>query len=143
MAYVYETVLGALRGLRYQNEATVIPKHPKRNENYLRLYYNVRTHTLNAVGTRSTLQCFAFPRQYIGMPNLHPRLAFELSCLDVAEQLGYKPNADVLRPILMDLLLDADFPRFRQLKEQELELDVPESNCVQYLLTAANKYLKG
>lgn len=140
MTYVFETVLGALRGLRYQNETMVMPKQPERGNKYIRLYHNTKENVLNAVGTRSTLQCFDFPKQY---PDVRPRLAFELSCLDVAEQLGYKPNADVLRPVLMDLLLDADFPRFRQLKEQDLELDVPESNYVQYLLTAANTYLKG
>ena len=137
MTYVYESVLGALRGLRYQNETMVMPKHGNK---YIRLYHNTKDSVLNAVGTHSTLQCFDFPKQY---PDVRPRLAFELSCIDVAEQLGYKPNADVLRPILMDLLLDADFPRFRQLKEQDLKLDVPESNCVQYLLITANTYLKG
>lgn len=140
MTYIYETVLGALRGLRYQHETIVIPKHPKRGEGHLRLYYNVRTHILNVVGTRSTLQCFDFPKQY---PDVRSRLAFELSCIDVAEQLGYKPNTDVLRPILMDLLLDADSPRFRTMQERDLELEAPASNCVQYLLTCANKYLKG
>ena len=141
MTYVYESVLGALRGLRYQNETMVMPS--KNKGRYVRLYHDTEANVLNVVGTHSTLQCFDFPKQYIGVPNLHPRLAFELSCIDVAEQLGYKPNTDVLRPILMDLLLDADFPRFRQLKEQDLKLDVPESNCVQYLLITANTYLKG
>lgn len=138
MAYVFETVLGALRGLRYQNETMVMPENAKGR--YMRLYHDVKDNALNAVDTRSTLQCFDFPKQY---PDVRPRLAFELSCLDVAEQLGYKPNADVLRPVLMDILLDADFPRFRRLNEQDLKLDVPESNFVQYLLTAANTYLKG
>ena len=137
MTYVYESVLGALRGLRYQNETMVMPKHGNK---YIRLYHDTKDSVLNVVDIRSTLRCFDFPKQY---PNVQPRLAFALSCIDVAEQLGYKPNADVLRPILMDLLLDADFPRFRYLKEQDLKLDVPESNCVQYLLITANTYLKG
>ena len=138
MTYVYESVLGALRGLQYQRETMVMPRTDKGR--YVRLYHDTEANVLNAVGTRSTLQCFDFPKQY---PDVRPRLAFELSCIDVAAQLGYKPNTDVLRPILMDLLLDADFPRFRQLKEQDLKLDVPESNCVQYLLITANTYLKG
>lgn len=140
MAYVFETVLGALRGLRYQNETMVMPKQPERGNKYICLYHNTKANVLNIVGTRSTLQRFDFPKQYA---DVRPRLAFELSCLDVAEQLGYKPNADVLRPVLMNILLDADFPRFRRLNEQDLKLDVPESNFVQYLLTAANTYLKG
>lgn len=140
MAYVYETILGALRGLRYQNETMAMPKQPERGNRYIHLYHNTKDNVLNAVGTRSTLQCFDFPKQY---PDVRPRLAFELSCIDVAEQLGYKPSADVLRPVLMDLLLDADFPCFRTMHERGLELDVPESNYVQCLLTAANTYLKG
>lgn len=136
MAYIYENVLDALRGLRWQSETMVMPKQ---GGNYTRLYWDSKQGILNVLGHRNTLQCFEFPRDY----NLQPRIAFKLSCLDVAEQLGYKPNADVLHPVLMDLLLDADFPRFRQLKEQDLKLDVPKSNCVQYLLTAANTYLKG
>ena len=139
MTYVFENVLGALRGLRYQNETMVMPKH---GENYIRLYQDVKSNTLNVLGTRNTLQCFEFPQAY-NVPNLHPRIAFELSCLDVAEQLGYKPTADVLRPVLMDLLLDADFSRFRYIPEKEFKLDAPESNCVQYLLIVANTYLKG
>lgn len=138
MTYVYESVLGALRGLRYQSETMVIPNNAKGR--YVRLYHNAKDNVLNVVGTCSTLQYFDFPKQY---PSVHPRLAFELSCIDVAEQLGYKPTADVLRPVLMDFLLDADFSRFRQLKVQDLKLDVPESNCVQYLLITANTYLKG
>lgn len=137
MTYIYETVLGALRGLRYQNETMVMPKQGNR---YIHLYHNAKENVLNAVGTRSTLQCFDFPKQY---PDVRPRLAFELSCIDVAEQLGYKANADILRPILMDMLLDADFPRFRTIQERDLEIDAPASNCVQHLLTCVNKYLKG
>lgn len=74
---------------------------------------------------------------------MHPRIAFELSCLDVAEQLGYKANADLLRPILMDMLLDADFPRFKNMREEQLEVIAPANNAVHYLLTTANTYLKG
>ena len=143
MTYVYETVLGALRGLRYQTETMVMPKQPERGNRYIRLYHNTEANVLNTVGTRSTLQCFAFPRQYPGVPNLYPRLAFELSCIDVAEQLGYKPTTDILRPVLMDLLLDADFPRFRYMREEQLEVVAPMNNVVQYLLTTANMYLKG
>lgn len=143
MAYVYETILGALRGLRYQNETMVMPKQPERGNKYIRLYLNTKDNVLNAVGTRSTLQCFDFPKQYNGVPNLHPRLAFELSCLDVAEQLGFKPTADVLRPVLMDMLLDADFPRFKNMREKELEVVAPMNNVMHYLLTTANTYLKG
>lgn len=139
MAYVYESVLGALRGLRYQNETMAMTKNPRYGENYMRLYHDTQQGVLNVLGTRNTLQCFDFP-QY---PAVHPRLAFELSCIDVAEQLGYTPSIGVLRPILMDLLLDTDFPRFRTMQEQNLELDTPESNCVQHILTVANKYLKG
>ncbi len=138
MTYVYETILDALRGLRYQHETMVMPDNDKGR--YVHLYHDVKGNVLNVVGTRSTFQCFDFPKQYLGV---RPRLAFELSCLDVAEQLVTKLNADILRPILMDLLLDADFPRFRTVQERDLEIDVPESNCVQYLLTCANKYLKG
>lgn len=138
MVYVFETVLGALRGLRYQNETMVMPDNDKGR--YAHLYHDVKDNILHAVGTRSTLQCFDFPKQY---PGVRPRLAFELSCLDVAEELGYKPNTDILRPILMDLLLDADFLRFRTVQERDLEIDAPESNCVQYLLIAANTYMKG
>lgn len=138
MTYVFESVLGALRGLRYQNETMVMPKHGST----IRLYHDVNSNTLNALGTRNTLQCFEFPQAY-NVPNLHPRIAFELSCLDVAEQLGYRPTADVLRPVLMDMLLDADFPRFRYIPEKEFKIDAPESNCVQHLLTVANTYLKG
>lgn len=137
MAYVFENVLGALRGLRYQPETTV---RPKQGGNYMRLYWDSKQGILNVLGHRNTLQCFDFPKQYA---DVRPRLAFELSCLDVAEQLGYKPNADILRPILMDMLLDADFPRFKSMREQQLEIVAPASNAVQYLLTAANKYLKG
>lgn len=138
MTYVYESILGALRGLRYQNETMVMSDNAKGR--YVRLYYDAEDSVLNAVGTRSTLQRFDFPKQY---PDVRPRLAFELSCIDVAEQLGYKPTADVLRPVLMDFLLDADFPRFRHIPEKEFKIDTPESNCVQYLLTVASTYLKG
>ena len=141
MAYVYEAVLDALRGLRIQNETMVMPNNAKGR--YVRLYHDAKDNVLNVVGTRSTLQCFAFPKQYQGVPNLHPRLAFELSCLDVAEQLGYTPSTDILRPVLMDLLLDADFPRFRYMREAQLEVVAPMNNVVQYLLTTANMYLKG
>lgn len=136
MPYVFGNVLDALRSLRWQSETMVMPKQ---GGNYTHLYWDSKQDILNVLGHRNALQCFEFPMDY----NLQPRIAFELSCLDVAEQLGYKPNADVLHPVLMDLLLTADFPRFRQLKEQDLKLDVPKSNCVQYLLTAANTYLKG
>ena len=61
----------------------------------------------------------------------------------MAEQLGYKPTADVLRPVLMDMLLDADFPRFKSMHEEELEVVAPRNNAVHYLLTTANTYLKG
>lgn len=136
MTYVFETMLGALRGLRYQNETMVTPKH---GDGYIHLHHDAKSNTLNVLGTRNTLQCFEFPQAH----NVNPRLAFELSCLDVAEQLGYKPTADVLRPVLMDLLLNADFPRFRYIPEKEFKIDAPESNCVQHLLTVANTYLKG
>ena len=134
--YVFENVLGALRGLRYQPETMVIPKQ---GENYMRLYWDAKQGILNVLGHRNTLQCFEFPAS----PNVHPRIAFELSCLDVAEQLGFKPTPDVLRPILMDMLLDADFPRFKNMREEELEVVAPMSNAVHYLLTTANTYLKG
>lgn len=136
MTYVFETVLGALRALRYQNETMVMPKQ---DEKYLRLYHDSKTGILNVLGSRNTLQCFEFPQAY----NLHPRVAFELSCLDVAEQLGYKLTADVLRPVLMDMLLDADFPRFRNMREEQLEVVTPMNNAVHYLLITANTYLKG
>ena len=136
MPYVFETVLGALRSLRYQNETMVMPKQ---GENYMRLYHDTKSNTLNVLGHRNTLQCFEFPQAH----NLHPRIAFELSCLDVAEQLGYIPTTDILRPVLMDLLLDADFPRFRYMREEQLEVVAPINNVVQYLLTTANMYLKG
>lgn len=143
MAYVYETVLGALRGLRYQNETMVMTKNPKYGENYMRLYYDAKSNVLNVLGTRSTLQCFDFPKVYPDVPNLHPRIAFELSCIDVAEELGFKPNADILRPILMDILLNADFPKFRYIREEQLQVQAPTNNAVRYLLTTANTYLKG
>lgn len=136
MAYVFENVLGALRGLRYQPETMVMPKQ---GGNYMRLYWDSKQGILNVLGHRNTLQCFEFPQAH----NVHPRIAFELSCLDVAEQLGYKANADVLRPILMDMLLDADFPRFKNLREEELKVIAPMNNTVHYLLTTANTYLKG
>lgn len=136
MTYVFENVLGALRGLRYQPETMVMPKQ---GGNYMRLYWDSKQGVLNVLGHRNTLQCFEFPASH----NAHPRIAFELSCLDVAEQFGYKANIDVLRPVLMNMLLDADFPRFRTMQERDLELEAPASNCVQYLLTCANKYLKG
>lgn len=136
MAYVFENVLNALRALRYQPETMVMPKQ---GGNYMRLYCDAKQGILNVLGHRNTLQCFEFPQAH----NVHPRIAFELSCLDVAEQLGYKPIADVLRPVLMDLLLDADFPRFRYIPEKKFKIDAPESNCVQHLLTVANTYLKG
>lgn len=136
MSYVFENVLSALRALRYQPETMVMPKQ---GGNYMHLYWDSKQGVLNVLGHRNTLQCFEFPQAH----NMHPRLAFELSCLDVAEQLGYKPTADVLRPILMDLLLDADFPRFRYIPEKEFKIDAPESNCVQHLLVVANTYLKG
>lgn len=136
MTYVYETVLGALRGLRYQNETMVIPKQ---GGQYTRLYWDSKQGILNVLGHHNTLQCFEFPQAH----NVHPRIAFELSCLDVAEQLGYKANADLLRPILMDMLLDADFPRFKNMREEQLEVIAPANNAVHYLLTTANTYLKG
>ena len=136
MTYVFENVLDALRGLRYQPETMVMPKQ---GGNYIRLYWEAKQGILNALGHRNTLQCFEFPASY----NLHPRIAFGLSCLDVAEQLGYKANVDVLCPILMDMLLDADFPRFRNMQEEELEVVAPMNNVVHYLLTTANTYLKG
>lgn len=136
MTYVFETVLGALRGLRYQPETMVMPKH---GDNYIRLYWDSKQGILNVLGHRNTLQCFEFPVSH----NVHPRIAFELSCLDVAEQLGYKANTDVLRPVLMDMLLDADFPRFKNIREEELEVVAPMNNAVHYLLTTANTYLKG
>lgn len=136
MAYIYETVLDALRGLRYQPEALVMPKQ---GGQYTRLYWDSKQGILNVLGHRNTLQCFEFPASH----NLHPRIAFELSCLDVAEQLGYKANSDVLRPILMDMLLDADFPRFKNMQEEQLEVIAPANNAVHYLLTTANTYLKG
>ena len=139
MTYVFENALGALRGLRYQNETMVMPKH---GENYMRLYHDTKSNTLNVLGHRNTLQCFEFPQAH-NVPNLHPRFAFELSCLDVAERLGYKPTADVLRPVLMDMLLVNDFPRFKNLREEQLEVIAPEGNAVHYLLTTANTYLKG
>lgn len=136
MVYIYETVLDALRGLRYQPEALVMPKQ---GGQYTRLYWDSKQGILNVLGHRNTLQCFEFPASH----NLHPRIAFELSCLDVAEQLGYKANSDVLRPILMDMLLDADFPRFKNMQEEQLEVIAPANNAVHYLLTTANTYLKG
>lgn len=136
MAYVFENVLGALRGLRYQPETMVMPKQ---GENYMRLYWDSKQGILNVLGHRNTLQYFEFPASH----NVHPRIAFELSCLDVAERLGYKLNADVLRPILMDMLLDADFPRFKNIREEELEVVAPTNNAVYHLLTTANMYLKG
>lgn len=136
MTYVYETVLGALRGLRYQPETMVIPKQ---GGQYTRLYWDSKQGILNVLGHRNTLQCFEFPAEH----NVHPRIAFELSCLDVAEQLGYKANADLLRPILMDMLLNADFPRFKNMREEQLEVIAPANNAVHYLLTTANTYLKG
>lgn len=136
MAYVFENILGALRGLRYQNETMVMPKQ---GGQYMRLYWDTKQDILNVLGHRNTLQCFEFPTSH----NLYPRIAFELSCLDVAEQLGYKSNADVLRPILMDILLDADFPRFRTMREEELEVVAPINNVVHYLLSLANTYLNG
>lgn len=136
MSYVFENVLGALRALRYQPETMVMPKQ---GGNCMRLYWDSKQGILNALGHLNTLQCFEFPASH----NVHPRIAFELSCLDVAEQLGYKANADVLRPILMDMLLDADFPRFRNTREEELEVVAPIHNTVHYLLTTANTYLKG
>ena len=136
MAYVFETVLAALRGLRYQSETMVMPKQGGR---YMRLYWDSKQGILNVLGHHSTLQCFEFPAGH----NVHPRIAFELSCLDVAEQLGYKANADVLRPILMGMLLDADFLRFRNTREEQLEVVAPMNNAVHYLLTTANTYLKG
>lgn len=136
MTYVFENVLGALRGLRYQPETMVMPKQ---GGNYMRLYWNSKQSILNVLGHRNTLQCFEFPAGH----NVHPRIAFELSCLDVAEQLGYKENADVLRPILMDMLLDADFPRFKNMHEEQLEVIAPMNNTVHYLLTTAHTYLKG
>lgn len=139
MAYVYETILGALRGLRYQNETMLMLKQ---GGQYMRLYWDSKQGILNVLGHRNTLQCFEFPRAH-DVLNLHPRIAFELSCLDVAEQLGYKSNADVLRPILMDILLDADSPRFRTMREEELEVAAPINNVVHYLLRTANTYLKG
>lgn len=139
MAYVFENVLGALRGLRYQNETMVMPKQ---GGQYMRLYWDTKQGILNVLGHRNTLQCFEFPRAHDAL-NIQPRVDFELSCLDVAEQLGYKSNADVLRPILMDILLDADFPRFRTMREEELEVVAPINNVVHYLLSLANTYLKG
>ena len=136
MTYVFENVLGALRGLHYQPEMMVMPKQGGR---YMRLYWDSKQGVLNVLGHRNTLQCFEFPQAH----NVHPRIAFELSCLDVTEQLGYKPNADVLRPILMDMLLDADFSRFKNMREEELEVIAPASNVLHYLLTKANTYLKG
>jgi hypothetical protein len=136
MTYVFENALGALRGLRYQNETMVMPKQ---GENYMRLYHDTKSNTLNVLGHRNTLQCFEFPQAH----NVHPRIAFELSCLDVAEQLGYKLTADVLRPVLMDMLLGADFSRFKNIREEELEVVAPRNNAVHYLLTTANTYLKG
>ena len=136
MAYIFENVLGALRGLRYQPETIVIPKQ---GGNYIRLYWDSKQGILNVLGHRNTLQCFEFPQAH----NVHPRFAFELSCLAVAEQLGFKLNADVLRPILMDMLLDADFPRFKNMREEELEVVAPMNNAVHYLLTTANTHLKG
>ena len=136
MAYVFEHVLGALRGLRYQPETMVMPKQ---GGNYMRLYWDSKQGILNVLGHRNTLQSFEFPATH----NVHPRIAFELSCLDVAEQLGFKVNADVLRPILMGMLLDADFPRFKNTREEQLEVIAPASNAVHYLLTTANTYLKG
>lgn len=136
MACVYENVLGALRGLRYQPETMVMPKQ---GGSYMRLYWDSKQGILNVLGHRNTLQCFEFLQAH----NVHPRIAFELSCLDVAEQLGFKLNADVLRPILMDMLLDADFPHFKNMREEELEVVAPMNNAVHYLLTTANTYLKG
>lgn len=136
MTYVFENVLDALRGLRYQPETMVMPKQ---GENYMRLYWDSKQGILNVLGHRNTLQCFEFPTSH----NLHPRIAFELSCLDVAEQLGYKANVEVLRPILMNMLLTADFPRFRNIRKAELEVVAPANNVVHYLLTTANTYLKG
>lgn len=136
MACIFENVLGALRGLRYQPETMVMPKQ---GGQYMRLYWDSKQGILNVLGHRNTLQCFEFPASH----NAQPRIAFELSCLAVAEQLGYKANADVLRPILMDMLLDADFSRFRNTREAELEVIAPASNTVHYLLTTANTYLKG
>lgn len=136
MTYVFENVLGALRGLRYQPETMVMPKQ---GGNYMRLYWDSKQGILNVLGHRNTLQCFEFPTNH----NLHPRIAFELSCLTIAEQLSFKLNADVLRPILMDMLLDADFPRFKNMREEQLEVVAPMHNAVHYLLTTANTYLKG
>lgn len=136
MAYIFENVLGALRGLRYQPETMVMPKQGGK---YMRLYWDSKQGILNVLGHRNTLQCFEFPTSH----NLHPRIAFELSCLDVAEQLGYMADTDVLRPILMDMLLDADFSRFKNMREEELEVVAPMNNTVHYLLTTANTYLKG
>ena len=136
MTYVYETVLGALRGLRYQSETMVMSKQ---GGNYMRLYWGAKQGILNVLGHRNALQCFEFPQAH----NLHPRIAFELSCLDVAEQLGYKASSYDLRPILMDMLLDADFPRFRNVREEQLGVIAPANNVVHYLLTIANTYLKG
>lgn len=136
MTYVFENVLGALRGLRYQPETMVMLKQ---GGQYMRLYWDSKQGVLNVLGHRNTLQCFEFPTSH----NLHPRIAFELSCLDVAEQLGYKPTADVLRPVLMDMLLENDFPRFKNMREEELEVIAPMNNAVHYLLTTANTYLKG
>lgn len=136
MTHIFENVLGALRGLRYQHETMVMPKQ---GGNYMRLYWDAKQGILNVLGHRNTPQYFEFPQRH----NLHPRIAFKLSCLGVAEQLGYKANIDVLRPILMDMLLDADFPRFRNTREEQLEVIAPANNAVHYLLTTANTYLKG
>lgn len=136
MTYVFENVLGALRGLRYQPETMVMPKQ---GGNYMRLYWDSKQGILNVLGHRNTLQCFEFPASC----NLHPRIAFDISCLDVAEQLGFKLNADVLRPVLLDMLLDADFLRFKNIREEQLEVIAPANNAVHYLLTTANTYLKG
>lgn len=142
MTYIFEDVLGALRGLRYQPETMVMSKQ---GGQYMRLYWDSKRGVLNALGHRNTLQCFEFPQAHNAhnAHNVHPRIAFELSCLGVAEQLGYRLNADVLRPVLMDMLLDADFPRFKTMQEEELEVIAPASNAVHYLLTTANTYLKG
>lgn len=136
MVYIFENVLGALRALRYQPETMV---KLKQGGHYMRLHWDSKQGILNVLGHRNTLQCFEFPASH----NLRPRIAFELSCLDVAEQLGFKPNADVLRPVLMDILLDADFLRFKSMREAELEVIATASNAVHYLLTTANTYLKG